>query len=94
MTQQRNAVTAAEVQNWLVEKIAVRLGVPAGQVCVDTYFDEFALDSTEALVLAGELEKWLGIELETTALWYHPTIAELAAHIAGENTEGSDAAAR
>jgi acyl carrier protein len=94
MTQQRNAVSAAEVQDWLVDKIAVRLGVPPEEVAVDGYFDEFALDSTEALVLAGELEKWLGIELETTALWYHPTIAELAAHIAGGKAEDSDAAAR
>lgn len=94
MTQQRNAVSATEVQQWLVDKIAVRLGVPPEQVGVDTYFDDFELDSTEALVLAGELEKWLGMQLETTALWYHPTIAELAAHIAGEDTEGSDAASR
>jgi acyl carrier protein len=94
MTQQRNAVSAAEVQDWLVGKIAGRLGVPPEEVAVDGYFDEFGLDSTEALVLAGELEKWLGIELETTALWYHPTIAELAAHIAGGKVEDSDAAAR
>jgi acyl carrier protein len=94
MTQQRSAVSSSEVQQWLVEKIAIRLGVPPEEVGVDTYFDDFALDSTEALVLAGELEKWLGMQLETTALWYHPTIAELAGHIAGGNAEGSDAAAR
>jgi acyl carrier protein len=94
MTQQRNAVSAPEVQQWLVEKIALRLDVPPEQIGVDTYFDDFDLDSTEALVLAGELEKWLGMQLETTALWYHPTIAELAAHIAGGTTEGSDAAPR
>ncbi|MEV4314043.1 acyl carrier protein [Actinocrispum sp. NPDC049592] len=73
--------TAAEVQEWLVARIAGRLAVPPEQVDVDQYFDEFALDSTEALVLAGELENWLGLELETTALWYHPTIADLSAWI-------------
>lgn len=76
------AVTAAEAQEWLVEKLAHRLEVDPGLVDVEQYFDEFDLDSTEALILAGELETWLGFELEATALWYHPTIAALAEHIA------------
>lgn len=74
-------LTADEVRDWLVGKIAHRLGVSTDQVNVDQYFDEFDLDSTEALVLSGELENWLGFELETTALWYHPTINELANYI-------------
>jgi acyl carrier protein len=78
-------VTAEEAQAWLVEKLAVRLEVEPSQIDVDRYFDEFDLDSTEALILAGELEKWLGFELEATALWYHPTIAALSEHIAEEN---------
>ncbi|MFD0024902.1 acyl carrier protein [Streptomyces sp. NPDC058382] len=78
-------VTALEAQAWLVEKLATRLGVEKDQVDVERYFDEFDLDSTEALILAGELEKWLGFELEATALWYHPTIAALSEHIAEEN---------
>ncbi|MEU5692913.1 acyl carrier protein [Actinosynnema sp. NPDC020468] len=77
-------LTVDSVQEWLVGKIAHRLGVPADQVRTDQYFDEFDLDSTEALVLSGELENWLGFELETTALWYHPTIADLARHIVSE----------
>ena len=85
MTDQLDArtgtLTENDVRQWLVEKIAHRLGVPTGEVDVNRYFDEFELDSTEALVLSGELENWLGFELETTALWYHPTINELAAYI-------------
>lgn len=71
-------LTVREVQEWLVGKIAHRLAVDPGEVDVTQYFDEFDLDSTEALVLSGELENWLGFELETTALWYHPTIGELS----------------
>ncbi|MDG4764521.1 acyl carrier protein [Solwaraspora sp. WMMD406] len=74
-------LTEDEVRDWLVGKLAHRLSVPADRVNVDQYFDEFDLDSTEALVLSGELENWLGFELETTALWYHPTINELAGYI-------------
>ncbi|MBL1287249.1 acyl carrier protein [Streptomyces sp. NE06-03E] len=78
-------VTASEAQAWLVEKLAVRLEVEASEIDVERYFDEFDLDSTEALILAGELEKWLGFELEATALWYHPTVAALSEHIAEES---------
>jgi len=78
-------VTAEEAQAWLVEKLAIRLGVGQEQIDVERYFDEFDLDSTEALILAGELETWLCFELEATALWYHPTIAALSEHIAEES---------
>jgi acyl carrier protein len=77
-------LTPSEVQAWLAEKVAHRLNVSVDEVDVDQYFDEFGLESTEALVLAGELEKWIGMELETTALWYHPTISQLAEYIVEE----------
>jgi acyl carrier protein len=80
-------MTVLEVQEWLVEKIAQRLGVPPADVDVNQYFDELDLDSTEALVLSGELEAWLGFELETTVLWYHPTIADLSAYIVQRKAE-------
>lgn len=84
-------VTAVEAQQWLVEKIAHRLGVPPGEVSPEQYFDELDLDSTEALILAGEMENWLGFELGTTTLWYHPTIKDLAAHIAEECSQRASA---
>lgn len=46
-------VTASEAQAWLVEKLAVRLEVEASEIDVERYFDEFDLDSTEALILAA-----------------------------------------
>ncbi|MEZ0029441.1 acyl carrier protein [Kitasatospora sp. MAP12-15] len=79
-------VTAEDAQAWLIDKLATRLSIDPEQVNVEQYFDEFDLDSTEALILAGELENWLGFELEATALWYHPTIAALAEHIAEESS--------
>jgi acyl carrier protein len=84
MSKETTPLTAEAIQDWLVEKIAYRLEAEPSSVDVGTYFDDFDLDSTEALILAGELEKWIGMELPTTALWYHPTIADLAAFIAEE----------
>jgi acyl carrier protein len=80
-------LTAEAVRQWLMEKVAVKLGVAPEDVDPEQYFDDFDLDSTEALVLSGELENWLGFELETTALWYHPTIAQLSAYIAERQDE-------
>jgi acyl carrier protein len=79
-----DVLTSAAVQDWLIDKLAVRLNVTPETIDVHQVFDEFDLDSTEALILAGELEKWLGFELETTALWYHPTVADLSEYIAEE----------
>lgn len=84
-------IAAAGAQQWLIEKIAQRLGVKPEEVSPDQYFDELGLDSTEALILAGEMENWLGFELSTTALWYHPTVKELAAHISDESVLHSGA---
>ncbi|HET6355679.1 acyl carrier protein [Streptomyces sp. NBC_00322] len=85
-------VTAEEAQKWLIDEIAQRLGVEPTEVPADQYFDELDLDSTQALIIAGEMESWLGFELGTTALWYHPTIEALAAHIAEECAARSAAA--
>lgn len=85
------AKTAQEAQEWLVDKIAHRLGVAKSEVSPEQYFDEFDLDSTEALILAGELEGWLGFEIGTTALWYHPTPKDLAAYIAEESAQRAPA---
>ncbi|MFD7169313.1 acyl carrier protein [Streptomyces violascens] len=85
-------VPAEEAQTWLIEKIAHRIGVQPAEVPPEQYFDELDLDSTEALILAGEMESWLGFELGTTALWYHPTIKDLAAHIAEESGQRAAAA--
>lgn len=83
MTSTQNAVhSETDIQQWLVTKVATRLELEPGLIDVDQLFDDFGLDSTEALVLAGELEAWVGAELPTTALWYHPTIRELATYIA------------
>ncbi|PYC77995.1 polyketide synthase [Streptomyces tateyamensis] len=79
-------VTASQAQQWLIEKIAHRVGVPESEIAPEQYFDELDLDSTEALILAGELENWLGFELGSTTLWYHPTIKDLAEFLAQEST--------
>lgn len=72
------------IAHWLVEKFAYKLSVATSEVDTDLLFSEFGVDSTETMLLAGELEDWLGFELAPTAMWYHPTISRLAVYIAEE----------
>jgi hypothetical protein len=80
----RSDLSVESVEAWLVEKLAHRLELPASEIDVDWYFDEFDIDPSEAPIPAGKLKSWLGFELDTAALWYHPTIASLAQHIVEE----------
>ena len=76
---------AAALALWLVEQISAKLGVPEAQVDVHTPFVEYGLDSVKAVSIAGELETELGRSLAPTLLWDYPSIAALAAHLAGES---------
>ena len=75
---------ADEISDWLVENMAEALEIDAGDVAGDRPFSEFGLDSTDALRLTAELGMWLQLEIEPTIAWYHPTIDELAEHLASE----------
>jgi acyl carrier protein len=80
----RSGLNVESVETWLVEKLADRLELPTSEIDVDSYFDEFDLDPSEAPIPVGKLTSWLGFELDKTALWCHPTIASLAQHIVEE----------
>ncbi|MDQ0456407.1 acyl carrier protein [Rhizobium paknamense] len=73
--------TATEAKNWLVEKFAYKLEIPESEIDLHKLFSDFGLDSTETLVLAGEMEQWLGFELPPTAMWYHPNIEKLSTYL-------------
>ncbi|MBB4008672.1 acyl carrier protein [Allorhizobium taibaishanense] len=81
MSDVQTKFSAVEAKEWLVEKFAHKLGVPASEIDENKIFTDFGLDSTETLVLAGEMEQWLGFELPPTAMWYHPTIEKLSHYL-------------
>ena len=74
------------IQTWLVEHIAERLKFPAREIDVDMPFASLGMDSMTAVLLAGDLETYLGRSLPPTLMYDHPSIAALAAHLA----EGTD----
>lgn len=73
--------TRQEIVEWLAEKFSTRLEISPNDIDIDTTFTDYGIDSTEVLVLVREFEKWIGIELSLTAMWYYPTISKLSDHI-------------
>ena len=76
--------TAAEIQAWLVSHLATVLEVDPAQVDVTTPFDRYGLDSVAAIGLTGDMEEWLGYDLDPTLLYDYPTIEAVSRHLAEE----------
>jgi acyl carrier protein len=82
--QESQSPTAAEIQAWLVSHLAAVLEVDPTQVDVATPFDRYGLDSVAAIGLTGDLEEWLGYDLDPTLLYDYPTIEAVSRHLAEE----------
>ncbi|MCI0394193.1 MAG: AMP-binding protein, partial [Chloroflexi bacterium] len=76
----------SKIESWLVEQLATRVNLSPAGIDIRQPFAAYGLDSVQAVSLAGELESWLGRSLPPTLAWDYPTIAELAAHLAGDET--------
>ena len=78
-------MTSAEIEHWLVTRIAGELHVAPENVDVRKPFTELGVDSLVAMELAMELEEHLGRrDLPVTLLFDHPTIDELARFLASD----------
>lgn len=87
-------MTVAQLREWLRNWIADATGQPASQISDDRPMEEFGLSSRDAVAMAGEIEELLGVTLNATIAYQHPTIASLATRIIEgepEMPEGDDA---
>lgn len=73
--------TVAEIQAWIVSYLAELLEVDPDDVDVTIPFDRYGLDSSAAVGMTGELEDWLGCEIDPTVMYDYPTIASLVQHL-------------
>jgi acyl carrier protein len=73
--------TANEIQDWISSYLAELLEVEAEEIDVTIPFDRYGLDSSAAVGLTGDLEDWLGTELDPTLLYDYPTVETLAQHL-------------
>ncbi|QIY68650.1 acyl carrier protein [Streptomyces sp. RLB1-33] len=75
--------TPAEIQSWVLERVAHYLREPVGTISADASLADCGLDSVYAFALCGDIEDTLGLPVEPTLIWDVDTIGELVAHLAG-----------
>ena len=74
--------TEKQIRDRLVNEVADATGLPIDRVDSREPFASYGIASLEAVYLVGNLETWLGLALDPTLLWDHPTIDALAKHLA------------
>ena len=82
LSPQNRRRSASDIQGWMVHYLAKLLDVPTEQVALDKNFEDWALDSTAAVGMVGDLEDWLGYELDPTLPYEFPSIKLLSEHVA------------
>jgi oxalate---CoA ligase len=76
-----------DIQAWLVSRVAEALEIEAGGLDVRLPLTSYGLESIDAFTIAGDLASWLDCELPATLLWEHPTVEQLARHLATGSRE-------
>lgn len=78
----------SEIGAWCLEYIRRMIDDPRIAVGPEIAFAAMGLDSASSAYFIVELEEWLGTELDPEIVFDHPTIAELARHIAERQKPG------
>ena len=73
----------SNIREWCVDYLARTLERSRQEINIDAKFTRLGLDSANSLYLLVELEDWLGLELTPELIFEHPTISDLARHLAG-----------
>jgi acyl carrier protein len=76
---------AAEVERctvWLRERIAESLQLPAVDLADEVPLTMYGLDSLLTAVVLADVEDWLGVDLDPSAMPAQPTLRELGRAIA------------
>jgi acyl carrier protein len=67
-----------ELQSWLVDRVGQYLPGLAEPVDPHREIGEYGLDSIAVVAFAADVEDLLGINVDPTVVWDHPTIGQLA----------------
>lgn len=80
------AISAPELTAWLVERVATYTEKEPGEIGLSTPLADCGLDSVYALVICGDIEDHLGMTVEPTLVWDHPTVNALVEFLTGQLT--------
>lgn len=72
----------SDIRAWLTGYLAFLVNENPENVNTELSFDNHGLDSAAAASLVGDLEDWMGIELDATIVYDYPTVSALADYLA------------
>jgi acyl carrier protein len=83
-------VVEGKVRNWVRQHLAQLLGIAPADVAFDRTLENYGLDSVDAVLMAGELEEALNIEIDPASFIqyenFEQMIAALESKIASSET--------
>ncbi|QTH59659.1 type I polyketide synthase [Corynebacterium hindlerae] len=77
-TQESTGMNVSELKEWLRSWVVATTGLPAEEITDDKSLQNFGLSSRDVVLLSGELENLLGVQLDATVAYEYPTIGALA----------------
>lgn len=80
--------TEEAIRRWLIANIASVVNMDPAQIDIQQTFDNYGLDSLQAVSLSGDLENWLNREISPTVVWDYPTVEQLARHLSQNCVNG------
>ena len=79
MTNSRgDPVTKQSIVDWLKRYISNLTEIGVSEIDVHSAFDRYGFDSYQGVVMTFELGEWLGVDIDPSDTFDHPSIAELA----------------
>ncbi|MGB3201841.1 MAG: acyl carrier protein [Nodosilinea sp.] len=73
--------TPDEIQEWIITYLEKLLDIDPEDLDTTIPFDRYGLDSLAAVGMTGELEDWLGQQVDPTLLYDYPTVEALAEYL-------------
>lgn len=70
------------IQVFIISKLAELKQIPVEEIDVHCSVFQMGLDSSEAIVLTGDIEDRFGILLDPAVIWDHSTVSQLADFLA------------
>lgn len=74
-------INKATITKWLITNLAHKTKMNPEEIDIHTSVRDYPLESIDAIFLADELSKWLGVRLTAESFWALPTIDALAAFL-------------
>ena len=71
--------SSATLRPWLTGRVAAYVQRPVDEIEAHVPLAEYGLSSVYALTLTGDIEDHLGVVVDPTMMWDHPTIDALTA---------------